>query len=65
MLARWPPCRSVGTIKPLEEELGFAVVTANQVILWHALHLAGAADIAEGISDYGQLFRTTPKDERA
>ncbi|NEA34901.1 maleate cis-trans isomerase [Streptomyces sp. SID13031] len=54
--------RAVGTIKPLEEELGFNVVTANQVVLWHALHLADAADVAAGITDYGQLFATTPKD---
>jgi maleate isomerase len=54
--------RAVGTIKPLEEELGFNVVTANQVILWHALHLGDAAEVAAGITDYGQLFGTTPKD---
>jgi maleate isomerase len=54
--------RAVGTIGPLEEELGFNVVTANQVILWHALHLADAADVAAGITDYGQLFSTIPKD---
>ncbi|MFD9688383.1 maleate cis-trans isomerase [Kitasatospora sp. NPDC059146] len=57
--------RAVGTIKPLEEELGFNVVTANQVILWHALHLAGAAGTAQEITDYGQLFTTTPKDGHA
>ncbi|GAB3931654.1 hypothetical protein GCM10029976_036220 [Kribbella albertanoniae] len=52
--------RAVGTIKPLEEELGFNVVTANQVIMWHALHLADAADVAAGITDYGHLFTTKP-----
>ncbi|MFD5328042.1 maleate cis-trans isomerase [Streptomyces sp. NPDC127092] len=57
--------RAVGTIKPLEAELGFHVVTANQVILWHALHLAGAADTAFGITDYGHLFATEPKGEDA
>ncbi|MFB7667619.1 maleate cis-trans isomerase [Kitasatospora sp. NPDC056138] len=54
--------RAVGTIKTLENELGFNVVTANQVILWHALHLAGATTTAHGITDYGHLFTTTPKD---
>lgn len=57
--------RAVGTIKPLEEELGFHVITANQVILWHALHLADAAHLAADITDYGHLFTTTPKDEHA
>ncbi|WP_438290552.1 maleate cis-trans isomerase family protein [Streptomyces sp. HUAS TT7] len=57
--------RAVGTIKPLEEELGFHVITANQVILWHALHLADAAHLAADITDYGHLFTTTPKDEYA
>ncbi|MFI5728993.1 maleate cis-trans isomerase [Kribbella sp. NPDC051587] len=52
--------RAVGTIKALEEELGFNVVTANQAIMWHALHLADAAHIAAGITDYGQLFSTKP-----
>jgi maleate isomerase len=54
--------RAVGTIKPLEEELGFHVLTANQVLFWHALHLAGAAGIAEGIGEYGRLFTTRPGD---
>ncbi|MFE4860286.1 maleate cis-trans isomerase [Streptomyces sp. NPDC056670] len=57
--------RAVGTIKPLEEELGFHVLTANQVILWHALHLADAAHLAADITEYGHLFTTTPKDEPA
>lgn len=53
--------RAVGTIQKLESELGFHVVTANQVILWHALHLAGAADTALRITDYGHLFALAPK----
>ncbi|MFD7167368.1 maleate cis-trans isomerase family protein [Streptomyces violascens] len=57
--------RAVGTIKPLEEELGFHVITANQVILWHALHLADAAHLAADITDYGHLFTHTPKDGHA
>ncbi|MFJ9840443.1 maleate cis-trans isomerase [Kitasatospora sp. NPDC101155] len=57
--------RAVGTIKALEDELGFNVVTANQVILWHALHLAGAAATARGITEYGHLFATTPKDDQS
>ncbi|MEV0000266.1 maleate cis-trans isomerase [Streptomyces sp. NPDC050848] len=52
--------RAVGTIKPLEEELGFHVVTANQAIFWHALHLAGATTISEGVTEYGGLFATRP-----
>jgi maleate isomerase len=54
--------RAVGIIKGLEAELGFDVVTANQVILWHALHLAGAAGVARGITDYGRLFSTVPEE---
>ncbi|MER5863250.1 maleate cis-trans isomerase [Kitasatospora sp. NPDC002040] len=56
--------RAVGTVQTLEDELGLHVVTANQVILWHALHLAGAADTAHGITGYGHLFTTAPKAER-
>ncbi|GAB3180983.1 maleate cis-trans isomerase family protein [Streptomyces incanus] len=55
--------RAVGIIKVLEAEFGFHVVTANQVILWHALHLAGAAGTARSITDYGHLFSMAPKDE--
>ncbi|NDZ81018.1 maleate cis-trans isomerase [Streptomyces sp. SID10853] len=55
--------RAVGTIQALEGELGFHVLTANQVILWHALHLAGAAGTAHSITDYGQLFATDPRDD--
>lgn len=56
--------RAVGIIKTLEAEYDFHVVTANQAIFWHALHLAGAAHTARTITDYGRLFSTTPKDER-
>ncbi|WP_424213368.1 maleate cis-trans isomerase family protein [Streptomyces sp. BI20] len=52
--------RAVGTIAPLERELGFDVITANQVLTWHALHLAGAADLAKGVTDYGRLFSVAP-----
>ncbi|MFJ9828947.1 maleate cis-trans isomerase [Streptomyces sp. NPDC101160] len=52
--------RAVGTIKGLEAELGFHVLTANQVVLWHALHLAGAAATARTITDYGHLFQVAP-----
>ncbi|WP_274561488.1 maleate cis-trans isomerase [Streptomyces spiramyceticus] len=51
--------RAVGVIKGLEEELGFSVLTANQVLFWHALHLAGAADVAREITSYGRLFGST------
>ncbi|MFF9837890.1 maleate cis-trans isomerase [Streptomyces sp. NPDC013740] len=54
--------RAVGTVRGLEEELGFSVLTANQVVLWHALHLAGAAATAAEVTAYGRLFRTVPKE---
>ncbi|QKW05258.1 maleate cis-trans isomerase [Streptomyces sp. NA04227] len=52
--------RAVGTINALEEELGFTILTANQVLLWHALHLAGAGEIARHITDYGRVFTHSP-----
>jgi maleate isomerase len=52
--------RAVGVIDGLEREHGFAVLTANQVLLWHALHLAGAADLAKEITEYGRLFTVAP-----
>lgn len=44
-------CTNVPTydlIAPLERELGIPVLTANQVTIWAALHLAGIAAIGEG-----------------
>ncbi|MFG2960720.1 maleate cis-trans isomerase [Streptomyces sp. NPDC048291] len=52
--------RAVGVVDALEQELGFAVLTANQVLFWHALHLAGAAGEAHGITGYGRLFAAEP-----
>ncbi|MDN3265563.1 maleate cis-trans isomerase [Streptomyces sp. CSDS2] len=52
--------RAVGVIDALERELDFPVLTANQVLFWHALHLAGAPDVAGGITGYGRLFGTRP-----
>ncbi|HET9381587.1 MAG TPA: maleate cis-trans isomerase, partial [Streptomyces sp.] len=52
--------RAVGVINALEEELDFSVLTANQVLFWHALHLAGAGEAADAITGYGRLFRTRP-----
>lgn len=52
--------RAVGVINALEQELGFSVLTANQVLFWHALHLAGAEEAARQISGYGRLFGTRP-----
>ncbi|MGW6741534.1 maleate cis-trans isomerase family protein [Streptomyces sp. NPDC055025] len=52
--------RAVGVINALEQELGFAVLTANQVLFWHALHLAGAAVAARAITGYGRLYNTEP-----
>jgi maleate isomerase len=47
--------RAVGTIAALEEDLGRPVVTANQVLLWAALRLAGADPAS--VTGYGRLFR--------
>jgi maleate isomerase len=46
--------RAVGAIAALEEDLGRAVVTANQALLWAALRVAGAHP--SSVSDYGRLF---------
>ena len=45
--------RAVGAIEALEEDLGRPVLTANQVILWHGLRLAGANARVLG---YGRVF---------
>ncbi|MBQ1090519.1 MULTISPECIES: maleate cis-trans isomerase family protein [Streptomyces] len=52
--------RAVGVIDALEQDLHLAVLTANQVLFWHALHLAGASRTARKITGYGQLFDTEP-----
>ncbi|MFE9751097.1 maleate cis-trans isomerase [Saccharothrix saharensis] len=52
--------RAVGVIDDLERDCGFAVLTANQVLLWHSLHLAGASHLLPEITDYGRLFTVTP-----
>ncbi|MFD3542030.1 maleate cis-trans isomerase [Streptomyces sp. NPDC058662] len=57
--------RAVGVINALERELGFSVLTANQVLLWHALHLAGAGHVAGEITDRGRLFSVAPSDVAA
>lgn len=54
--------RAVGVINTLEQELDFSILTANQVLFWHALHLAGADDAARRIVGYGRLFHTAPGD---
>lgn len=46
--------RAVGVIDALEDELGMAVITANQVLLWRSLQAADA-DIA--FDRYGRLLR--------
>lgn len=53
--------RAVGTIAGLEERLGFPVLTANQVLFWHALHAAGGSEAAARITDYGALFGVLPE----
>jgi maleate isomerase len=45
--------RAVGVIQALEEDLRIPVLTANQVLLWHLLHLAGTRSPVAG---YGRLF---------
>lgn len=45
--------RAIGTIRALEESLGRPVLTANQVLFWHALRLAR---IQVPVVNYGQIF---------
>lgn len=45
--------RAIGVIEALEEDLGRAVLTANQVTLWNALRLAG---VFAPVTGYGRLF---------
>jgi maleate isomerase len=45
--------RAVGVIAAAEADLGITVLTANQLILWHALRLTGFAAPVVG---YGRLF---------
>jgi maleate isomerase len=45
--------RTVGVIQALEEDLGVPVLTANQVLCWHLLRLAGTRVSVIG---YGRLF---------
>jgi maleate isomerase len=47
--------RTVGAIAALEEDLGRAVVTPNQALLWAALRMTDADP--GSVSDYGRLFR--------
>lgn len=48
--------RAVGVIRALEESLRKPVLTANQVLLWQALHLVGAAS---KVTQYGGVFTKT------
>ena len=45
--------RAVGAIQALEEDLSVPVLTANQVLCWHLLRLAGTRAPVVG---YGRLF---------
>jgi len=45
--------RVIGTIQALEEALGRPVLTANQVLLWHALR---SARVPVPVVNYGQIF---------
>lgn len=44
--------RAVGTIAALEELLDIPILTANQVLLWHAMQLTGSTTPLPG---YGML----------
>jgi maleate isomerase len=46
--------RAVGAIAALEEDLGRAVVTPNQALLWAALRMTDAGP--GSVTDYGRLF---------
>jgi maleate isomerase len=53
--------RAVGIIQALEEDLRIPMLTANQVLLWHLLRLAGTHAPVTG---YGRLFdRDLPAEE--
>ena len=45
--------RAVGVIQALEEDLERPVLSANQVLLWHLLHLVGTR---LPVTNYGRLF---------
>ncbi|MGW8780641.1 maleate cis-trans isomerase family protein [Streptomyces sp. NPDC055796] len=49
--------RAVGAVESTEQTLGRPVLTANQVLLWAALHAVGIPDA--GIHGYGRLFSHT------
>jgi maleate isomerase len=49
--------RAIGTIQPLEHDLGKPVITANQVCLWKALQLVGSTSVP---TQYGRIF-TLPR----
>jgi maleate isomerase len=54
--------RAVGIVQALEEDLRIPVLTANQVLLWHLLRLAGTYALVTG---YGRLFdRELPVEAR-
>ncbi len=48
--------RALDLIAPLEEELGIPVLTSNQVLLWHMLHLAGQSTHGK---PFGALMRSS------
>ena len=52
--------RAIGAIRALEEDLGRPVLSANQVVFWRALCLAGVRAPVDG---YGRLFAHDPPQE--
>ena len=53
--------RAVGMVQELERRVGLPVLTANQVLLWHALRFARVAAHPVG---YGRIFTRDLPDER-
>ena len=47
--------QAIDTIVELEAELGIPVVTSNQVVLWHALRVAGIDDVLPALGKLGAL----------
>jgi len=41
--------RAIEVIEELETRLGRPVVTSNQLVIWHALRLAGIDDVIPGL----------------
>lgn len=49
--------RAIGLIEALEEDLRVPVLTANQIVLWHALRAVG---VRAKVTGYGRIFDHEP-----